>query len=245
MALCAAASLGGWGAYVGQIPDYLVLAFFSISLYYRERLVFFDLLVKRGAFLAMGLAILALCFAIRPPAEWKPWVYSVGLLAFWLLGSWVYPPMARLIDRAWLRRPFSAPDAERQFIREIQSATSEEELVSRAAGNLHAIFQTSAEVRFGAAPVPDTEDGLTADLEHDHGRLGSIVLPPRPGGIPYLSDDRRLLQSLAGALGVVLENVRFRADHRPPGGARAAAPLAGQPRGIEGAARADQSALPI
>src|SRR5262249_17923523 len=31
---------------------------------------------------------------------------------------------------------------------------------------------------------------------------------------PFLSDDRRLLQSLAGALGVVLENVRFRVERR-------------------------------
>src|SRR5579883_2386041 len=45
----AAASLAGLGGYLDLLPDYLILAFFCVMLYYRERLVFFDLLVKRGA----------------------------------------------------------------------------------------------------------------------------------------------------------------------------------------------------
>jgi len=187
---------------------------FSVSLYYRERLAFFDLLVKRGAFLGLGLAMVALCFAIRPPAEWIPWAYGLGLVVFWLLGSWVYPHVARAIDHAWLRRPYTAADAERQFIREIQTAGGEEDLRTRAAGSLGAIFQAPAEVRFDAAAVPQTENHLSAELEQNGARTGGILLAPRPSGIPFLSDDRRLVQSLAGTLSVVLENVRFRADLR-------------------------------
>ena len=48
-------------------------------------------------------------------------------------------------------------------------------------------------------------DGMSAEC---------IMLAPRPDGIPFLSDDRRLLQSLAGALAVVRENVRFRVELR-------------------------------
>jgi hypothetical protein len=120
MLACATASLAGWGAFLFDAPDYLLLAFFGVSLYYRERLVFFDLLVKRGAFLAVGLAILAGGFAMRQRVEWNPWSYALGLPLFWLAGPWVYDFVARAIDHTWLRRPYSSAEAERQFIRLIR-----------------------------------------------------------------------------------------------------------------------------
>jgi signal transduction histidine kinase len=197
MTACAAASLAGWGALVGQAPDYLVLAFFAITLYDRERLVFFDVLVKSGAFLALGMAAMALYSATAPG--------PVGLLAFWVGGAWLYPKVARAIDSLWLKRRYSAADAERQFIHSIQGAADEEELAARAVASLGAIFQAPAEVRFQSGGAAAVEDGLAAELE-----AGGIALAPRPDGIPFLSDDRRLLGSLAGALNVVLLNVRFR-----------------------------------
>jgi len=190
MLVCAAANLAGFGALAGPLPDYLLLTFFCVTLYYRERLVFFDLLVKRGVFFAVGLAAV-----VR-----LPWSYATVTLALWFVAPWVYAFVERAVDRAWLRRPYSAQDAERQFIRDIQSATTEDELRSTAAASLGGIFQTAAEVAFDASAVA-ADDGLAE---------GSIRLAPRPDGIPFLSDDRRLLQSLAGALGVVRENVRFR-----------------------------------
>jgi len=123
---------------------------------------------------------------------------------FWLVGPWVYDRVARAIDYGWLRRPYSAVEAERQFIRDIQGAATEDDLRGRAEGSLGGIFQAPATVRFDGAAGGDP-DGLSAE---------SISLAARPDGIPFLSDDRRLLQSLAGALAVVLENVRFRVDRR-------------------------------
>jgi signal transduction histidine kinase len=206
MLVCAAASLAGFGAFLFDAPDYLLLAFFCVTLYYRERLVFFDVLVKRGAFLAVGLAILAAGFMIGRHGELSPWMYALGLPLFWLAGPWVYDLLARAIDRVWLRRPYSAAEAERQFIRDIQAATTEEDLRAGAEASLGAIFQAPAAVRFHhAAPADSEGEGLSAEW---------IRLQPRPDGIPFLSGDRRLLQSLAGALGVVLENVRFRAERR-------------------------------
>jgi two-component sensor histidine kinase len=189
MAACAAASLTGWGALLGPAPDYLILAFFAVTLYDRERLMFFDVLVKRGAFLALGIAA---------ATAMNNWMFGA---AFWIAGSWVYPRLSRAVDHRWLRRPYTAADAERQFLRGLHGAADEAELVARAEESLGAIFRAPARVRFddeAAAP----EDGLAA---------GPIVLDPRPDGIPFLSDDRRLVQSLAGGLAVVLENVRFRA----------------------------------
>ncbi|MBZ5618155.1 MAG: histidine kinase [Acidobacteriia bacterium] len=225
MLLSAAANLGGVGILLGQMPDYLLLAFFCVSLYYRERLVFFDLLVKRGAFLGVGLVILTLWVAVDgrflfgPSSDWSPGIYAVGLLLFWLAAPWVYAQVARVVDRVWLRRPYSAAEAERQFIRGVQPGATEDELRARAASSLSDIFQAPAEVRFDRSALPHpsgSEDtGLTADLERNGARLGTILLTARPNGVPFLSDDRRLLQSLAGTLSLVLENVRFRVErHR-------------------------------
>ena len=86
-----------------------------------------------------------------------------------------------------------------------------------AAVSLGAIFRARAKVQFQPLPrvkeVEPEDDSLTVLLPANGPAL-SIVVSPRPDGIPFLSDDRRLLQSLAGALAVVLENVHFREDQR-------------------------------
>lgn len=193
--LCVAVSLAGVD-FVAQVPDYLLLLFFCLNLYHRERLVFIDLLVKGGTYLAVGIAILASCLAAGTffldhlPAT-PLYALAMFILAFWLVGPWVYARVARTVDRRWLCRPYSAADAERQFIREIQVAASEEELRV-------------------AAGKRSEDDSVSVELEQNGARLGSITLAERPNGIPFLSDDRRLLQSLAGALILALENVRFR-----------------------------------
>jgi signal transduction histidine kinase len=222
MLVCAAASLGDAGAYVAELADYLLLAFFCVSLYYRERLVFFDVLMKRGVFLALGLA--ALTAAIVPATHWlirlpdsaTPWLYGFGML-FWFAAPWLYGLVARTVDRVWLRRPYSVVEAERQFTRNVQSAITEEELHSRSVESLAVIFRAPAQacfVRTIALPADIEEDGLSAEIEHAGAHEGFVLLAPRPNGVHFLSDDRRLLQSLAGVLGMVLENVRFRADRR-------------------------------
>jgi signal transduction histidine kinase len=164
------------------LPDYLFLAFFAVALYYQERLAFFDVVVKRGAYFAVGFCVLS-CFL-----EWR----RVLLLSpIWFAAPWIYDRLARAIDRLWLGRPFAPAEAERQFIAEAQSAAGERDLASRSEECLGRIFRTRARVRFG--------DGGP-----------EILLDDRADGVPFLSDDRRLLQSLTRTLGVVAENLRFR-----------------------------------
>lgn len=201
MTLCAATSLAGWGVLVGQTPDYLVLAFFAVTLYYRERLVFFDVLVKGGAFLAVGMAALMLLLTMAPAEEW---VYGAVALGFWVGGAALYPILVRAIDRRWLRRAYAAADAERQFLAVTQGAADEEDLAHRAAATLSAIFQAPAKICWDAVATAP-EDGLSA---------GPVVLEPRADGVPFLSDDRRLAASLANALGVIRQNVRYRAGEQ-------------------------------
>jgi Histidine kinase len=158
-------------------PDYLLLAVFAVLLYYEERLSFFDVLVKRGAFFAAGLLALSL---------FEPWRHALLLMPFWLAAPWIYGRMARGIERVWLHRRYAAADAERRFIGDLQGAASEADLHARAARSASEIFQTRA-------------------------RIGErIELEPRPDGIPFLSDDRRLVESLSRTLAILRENVRFR-----------------------------------
>ncbi len=220
---CAAANLIWPGTLVSLFPDYLVLSFFCVTLYYRERLVFFDLLIKRGAFFGVALVGLTLFFAAasrifeRLPLDWsRPWICALLLLPFWLMGPWIYRRLEQSIDQVWLRRRYSPADAERQFVREIQAAVTDEDLRRRATRSLADIFRAEVEIGFQpggpAVPLPSVplDEGLAAELEQDGARVGWVVLAARPNSIPFLSDDRRLLQSLARTLGVVLENVRFR-----------------------------------
>ncbi len=222
--VCAAANLAWPGTLVSLFPDYLVLAFFCVTLYYKERLIFFDLLIKRGAFFGTALVGLTLFFAFgsrfldRLPSDWsRPWIMALLLLPFWLAGPWIYARLEQGIDRLWLRRRYSPADAERQFVREVQSAATEEDLRRRAGQSLEGIFQAPAEVLFENHPrLPSTESdgGMAAEIEADGNACGRLSLAARKNSIPYLSDDRRLLQSLARTLGVVLENVRFRQQRR-------------------------------
>jgi len=194
--------------WVSLLPDYLLLAFFCVTLYYEERLVFFDLLIKRGAFFAVALLglppVLMLGFRVAgSPVDWETcWICSLALAPFWLIAPWGYRRIEGAIDRGWLRRRYSLPDAEQRFIRDVQLASTESDLRLRATASLREIFQAPAFVSFDAGESRyETAGELTAPL---------VRIEARPDGMPFLSDDRRLLQSIARTLGVVLENVRFR-----------------------------------
>lgn len=222
--LCSAATLAGVG-FAAQLPDYLLLAFFCLTLYYSERLVFIDLLVKGGTYVAAGILILVPCLAAGlqfPDLLRASPFYAIALfvMALWLLGPWIYGRVSNTVDRRLLSRPYSALESERRFIREIQVAADEEELRGYAARSLGDIFQAAAEVRFGPPFLPSADGGRSGDrgvsfaLEQNNEQLGLVTLAERPNGIPFLSDDRRLLQALSGALCLSLENVRFRVQHR-------------------------------
>jgi hypothetical protein len=219
MLLSSSVNLVAPGPLVSVLPDYLVLGFFCITLYYKERLVFFDLLIRRGAFFVLAVVGLTAFFLLGPPiferlpADWsKPWILALLLTPFWLTGPWIYTRLTGIIDRVWLRRRYASVDAERQFVHEVQLSGTAEDLRSRAQQSLSDIFQALAEVRFDASEFPpsDRDNVLSVEMEQQGVRLGSVTLSPRTNGIPYMSDDLRLLQSVARTLSVVLENVRFR-----------------------------------
>jgi signal transduction histidine kinase len=219
MLACSLTNLVYPGPVASLAPDYLVLAFFCVTLYYKERLLFFDLLIKRGAFLLVALLALTAVFFVdgkhveRLPENWSgAWISALLVVPLWLAAPWVYSRLVETIDRVFLRRKYSHPEAERRFIGAIQAAATEDSLRALAEECLRDIFQSAAAVFFDPdAALPDGwQTGLAEELKRDQSRLGWILVPPRPDSIPRVSADSRLLQSLARTLSVVLENVRFR-----------------------------------
>jgi anti-sigma regulatory factor (Ser/Thr protein kinase) len=187
-------------------PDYLLLGFFCVTLYYQERLIFFDLLIKRGMFFCFALATLFAFFVLRRSSD--PLTAALLLTPLWLLAPWIDRRLGRFVDRVFLRRRYSEAEAERMFTGELQASSSEDDLRSRAERCLAAIFQASAELMFasGVRAKGENPHAMVADLQQQ----GLAKVEPRASGIPFMSDDRRLFRSLTGTLAVVLENVRFR-----------------------------------
>jgi len=131
MFLSAAAAIAWPNPLLTLLPDYLLLAFFCVYLYYKERLVFFDLLIKRGAYFLFAVGLLTAFFAYVPRQP-EPWMAALLLAPLWLIGPWLDRRLEGLIDRLWLRRKYAAPEAERLFLTAVQQAANEPDLQTRA-----------------------------------------------------------------------------------------------------------------
>jgi hypothetical protein len=224
LVLSATATLAGAGM-AAPLPDYLLLVFFCLTLYHSERLVFIDLLVKGGLYAAVGILMLESLLwmgAHFPDPSQAAQTYSMTLsvLALWLLGPWIYGRVASTVERRLLSRPYSAAEAERRFIQAIQASGNEEELRECAGRSLGEIFQAAVTVQLhpsmpcGSIGGGSADRGASCVLEQNNQVLGLVRLAERESGIPFLSDDLRLLQSLSSALCLSLENVRFRVERR-------------------------------
>jgi signal transduction histidine kinase len=186
LALLFTTAATGWPAspLFTLLPDYVLLSLFCVTLYYKERLVFFDLFLKRGAYFLAGSTAVVL---IRPT-----FLPGMLMMALWLAGPWIYNAIAGAVDRIGLSRRYSFVEAERVFIAAVQAATSESDLETRATAAFEQIFEAPVEVSFDNSAAPLVKFG------------------ERRNGVPYLSGDLHLQQSLTRTLGVVLESVRVR-----------------------------------
>lgn len=171
------------------IPDLALLLLFGVTLYYRERLMFLDVVIKQGALLALFLP--AVVYLARTSGSAFYWIIPMILLA---------PPLGRRlgrwIDRIWLGRVHTPVEAERLFAEEIQRADTEVSLQASAEHMLARIFQVDAWVR-----TDETGNSV-------------LCLSPRSGGVPWLSDDFQLLRSLEKTYRLALDNLRYRIEQR-------------------------------
>lgn len=179
------------------LPDYLLLGFLAVWLYYCERLAFFDVFLKGGMYFLCGAVLVGVFVPVDSTA--------VVLLLAWLAGPAVLRRVSDWVDRRALRRRYSPVEAERLFAAGAQQCATEEDLRDAARRSLEEIFDAPADVWFGDFAPPPIEGEL---------RLESVRLQPRRNGIPYLSGDKSLLESLARTLRVVRENVLFRVQQQ-------------------------------
>ena len=197
---------------------FLPLAFVLVTVYYGERLTFFDVFVKRGllfliasVILTCHLALVSQHLSLHKLVFAQYWMTAIVLVPFVLAVPWLYSNLNTWIDCSWLGRRFSAAGAEQSFAESLRDAVNEEDLLDRSESSLSWIFQSKACIDSGAAPAAALEiAALVETVRVDGADWGVALILPRPDGIPFLSEDAKLLGVLAGTFGSMLESQRRR-----------------------------------
>ncbi len=209
------------GDIAGALEKVPPLLFLFVLTYYVERFTFFDVLIKKGAFVFASLCLLTLDFVFIGPLlvnlRFTTWMGSLAwALSVWpvvLLAPWGHRKLSAWLDRHWLGRPFSPAEAARYFFEGLGGVTHEEELARRAAERLGAIFCSAVDVSFveTAGTMQDAAgEFMNAAIRLGERPLGQVRIHPRERRRRFLSEDLALLESLAGGLGFMLENLRLR-----------------------------------
>ena len=201
------AAIKWWTPWLDALMKYVPsMLFVLVTVYYGERLTFFDVFVKRGVLFFLALVIVTCHFALASPS--LAWIAVLTLMPLVLMTPWTYARLNAWIDRAWLRRRFSVADAVSHFSDSLQGATSEHELLECAESSLSCIFQSKACIDRAS---PHAEAGeLRASIPIDGVAWGVVRLLPRQDEVPFFSEDAVLLRMLAHALGSSLDGQRLR-----------------------------------
>ena len=206
-----------WPDWFSQALQFLPLMFMLATVYYGERLAFWDIFAKRGLFFFLALVALTAHFALLGPyldltilGFAKAWTIALSIVPWVAAAPWAYSRLNLWVDRAWLGRPLSPMEAVRRFSESVQAAIGEDDLLESAESSLREIFRSKACVDRGARrPEPDE---LAAPLSVHGSQWGFVRVLPRAGGIPFLSQDAQLLQVLGRTLGSVIESEDLRSQ---------------------------------
>jgi anti-sigma regulatory factor (Ser/Thr protein kinase) len=204
--------------------DSLALCFLFVVTYYVERFTFFDVLIKKGAFVFCSFLLLTLYFVFVTPWLFRltnlirnSWfsslTWAASVLPIVLLAPWGHRKLSVWLDRLCLGRRFAPAEASQYFLDGLQGVIDGPELVERAAGHLSTIFQSEAEVALdGPRMLPGEEagDAMRAPIRMGGQAVGVMVVRPRRHNVRFLSEDAALLSSLAEAFSFLLENLRLR-----------------------------------
>jgi len=197
----------------------LPIPFLFATMYYNERAVFFDVVAKRGLFTLAMLFLLMGYFAKVPSLlssirlGWiGSWIYPVTALPLVILAPWTYRRISRYLDHHWLGRKLSSAEAHRFFLAGIATATSEESLVAAAERRLAEILHGAVHIQLGSQTDSQTteDEGFETEIFSRGERQGAVRIEMPANGYPLLSEDRKLLASLAESFGLALENLRLR-----------------------------------
>jgi hypothetical protein len=206
-----------WNAVLEKL---IPLCFIFIVTYYVERFTFFDVLVKKGAFVFASLLLLAFYFVAVPPllsrirfATWAgTLVWALSIWPLVLIAPWGHRKLSGWIDRHFLGRPFSPAQAAKWFLVGLQGTINETELAREAETRLTKIFRAQAEVRLGVvdSPLQNTDDLIAAPVCLKGKAVGAIRVHRAGSHLRFLSEDSALLASLAEGFAFLLENLRLR-----------------------------------
>jgi signal transduction histidine kinase len=206
-----------WPLWFGEALRFLPLAFMLVTVYYGERLVFWDVFAKRGLFFFVALILLTCHFALLGPyldlailGFAKSWTIALSIVPLVAAAPWAYSRLSLWVDRAWLGRRFSPIDAVRTFSESLQGAVGEEDLLERAESSLREIFRSKACVDRGERAAAPNE--LSAPLRAHGAAWGCVLILPRADDIPFLSQDAELLGVLARSLGSTIESEDLRSQ---------------------------------
>jgi signal transduction histidine kinase len=206
-----------WPQWFAQALRFLPLAFMLVTVYYGERLAFWDIFAKRGLFFFLALVTLTGHFALLGPyldltimGFAKAWTIALSVVPLVAAAPWAYSQLNLWVDRAWLGRPFSPIEAVRSFSESLQPAVGEDDLLERAESSLREIFRSTACADRGGRKL--APDELSAPLRVHGSEWGFLRILPRAGEIPFLSQDAELLQILARTLGSTLESEELRSQ---------------------------------
>jgi signal transduction histidine kinase len=191
------------------------LLFLLVSVYFENRIEFYDLVIKRGVLLMAtlvaiaGAAMLSLgTLEALPEGAARPWLLAVLLLPVALFMPWLHERGGRLLDRLWFGRDFTPVDAVKHVLAAMQAATDEPSLVAATESALSDIFHR----RMTVLPEPRSMSDDLADTVEIRTAAGTpvrfaVACDRDASGL--LSEDVALLRSLGGVFGYMLENVRL------------------------------------
>jgi hypothetical protein len=192
------------------------LAFLLVSVYFENRIEFYDLVIKRGVLLLMSLvltgAVLALALGAldaMPEGATRPWIFAVLLLPLAMVMPWLHDRVSRLLDRLWFGREFTPAEAVKHVLGAMQQAPDEPSLLAATETTLTDIFRRRVTIlrdgHSGTEPAAVVVDVRTSGGDAPV----RLAVLDEPGTPHMLSEDVALLRSLGGVFSYMLENVRL------------------------------------
>jgi len=214
----------GNDTWIVPIKDACPLAFVFVVTYYVERYTFFDVLIKKAAFIFTSLFLLTMYMTFITPWMWslplRGWIgtliWGISVWPIVLLAPWGQRKLSAWLDHNWLGRRFLPGQASNIFLTGLQNAGNESGFIQRATELLSEVFQSEAEILLDASTaMPEKEAGVSmqAPIRLHSERAGLIRIQPRAHNPRFLSEDIELLASLAETFSFMLENLRLREQH--------------------------------
>jgi signal transduction histidine kinase len=192
------------------------LAFLLVSVYFENRIEFYDLVIKRGVLLLMSLVLTggALALALgaldaMPADATRPWMFAVLLLPVAMIMPWLHDRVSRLLDRLWFGREFTPVEAVKHVLGAMQQAPDEPSLLAATEATLTDIFRRRVTILADGHDTPEPSS-VVVDIRTSSGDVPMrLAVLDEPSTRHMLSEDVALLRSLGGVFSYMLENVRL------------------------------------